>query len=281
MEHQQSRVDTFEKFTWTIENFSSLNVKKLYSETFVLGGYPWRILVFPHGNKVQYLSIYLDAVNSTNLPEGWSRDVRFRLAVLNQLVSDKTITKEVSVIKSKHENQVNRAASLTASLIPGGQAGHMGVEVPKLEGQGLDLGTLSKVSELDSTKPAEHTDVLKRSRKFTEWAFTALGRVLYFLITRKVKDMNDITCKDLQLLWEELKSFGFDLIWLEPHVQSALGMKNYVERAMEMKKLKENVEILELEMKKLDANLDMARDRLIAEGFEEIDLDDELGYGRP
>ena len=31
----------------------------------------------------------------------------------------------------------------------------------------------------------------KRSRRFIEWAFTALGRVLHFLKNKKVKDMND------------------------------------------------------------------------------------------
>lgn len=29
------------RFTWTIENFSRLNVKKLYSEVFFVGGYKW------------------------------------------------------------------------------------------------------------------------------------------------------------------------------------------------------------------------------------------------
>ena len=29
------------RFTWTIENFSRLNVKKLYSEIFFVGGYKW------------------------------------------------------------------------------------------------------------------------------------------------------------------------------------------------------------------------------------------------
>jgi hypothetical protein len=37
----------------------------------------------------------------------------------------------------------------------------------------------------------------KRSRKFREWAFMALGRVLYFLKTSKVRDMNDLAYKDL------------------------------------------------------------------------------------
>lgn len=29
------------RFTWTIDNFSRLSVKKLYSEAFVVGSYKW------------------------------------------------------------------------------------------------------------------------------------------------------------------------------------------------------------------------------------------------
>lgn len=29
------------RFTWTIENFSRLNTKKLYSDIFFVGGYKW------------------------------------------------------------------------------------------------------------------------------------------------------------------------------------------------------------------------------------------------
>jgi hypothetical protein len=43
MEHQETSVEIFEKFKWKIANFSRLNnyVERIYSEPFVLGGYPW------------------------------------------------------------------------------------------------------------------------------------------------------------------------------------------------------------------------------------------------
>lgn len=37
------------RFTWTVEKFSRLNVKKLYSDPFNVGGFKWRILIFPKG----------------------------------------------------------------------------------------------------------------------------------------------------------------------------------------------------------------------------------------
>ncbi|MFS7937710.1 putative ubiquitinyl hydrolase 1 [Helianthus anomalus] len=33
-----------ERFTWTIENFSKLTRKKVYSDVFVVGGYKWYVL---------------------------------------------------------------------------------------------------------------------------------------------------------------------------------------------------------------------------------------------
>ncbi|RWW41779.1 hypothetical protein BHE74_00052717, partial [Ensete ventricosum] len=82
------------KFRWTIENFSRLNIKKLYSDIFYVGGYKWRVLIFPKGNNVDHLSLYLDVADSTTLPYGWSRYAQFALAVVNQIHSKYTIRKD-------------------------------------------------------------------------------------------------------------------------------------------------------------------------------------------
>ncbi|CAK8544216.1 unnamed protein product [Lathyrus sativus] len=214
MEHHQSSDEKFEKFIWKVENFSHLIIDHIYSEPFVLGGYPWRIILYPSGIcYCNYLSIHLEAMQTANMSEGWSRDVKFCI-----LCSD-----HPSLIESHLNN---------------------------------------------------------------DFAFAALGRVLYFLKTRKVKDMNEQACKDLQVLWEELEKYGFNLSWLEPHVQSALAMKNYVRNVLLMKKVKEDMVILELETERLNAklaalelNLDVERDLRKEKGLEERDLDFELGYG--
>ncbi|XP_045795789.1 MATH domain and coiled-coil domain-containing protein At3g58370-like [Trifolium pratense] len=163
-------------------------------------------------------------------------------------------------------------------------------------GELMDFAGLGKVeksfvpllNEVCSHHPSLIECQQRRSRKFTEWAFTALGRVLYFLKTRKVKDMNEQACKDLQMLWEELETFKFDLTWLEPHVQSALGMKNYVEKAVQMEELKKYVESLTLEMESfktklatVEVHLDIAKDLLKEESLNERHLNAELGYGMP
>ncbi|XP_028053094.1 ubiquitin carboxyl-terminal hydrolase 12-like isoform X2 [Camellia sinensis] len=82
------------RFTWTIENFARLNTKKLYSEVFYVGGYKWRVLIFPKGNNVDHLSMYLDVADSATLPYGWSRYAQFSLAVVNQIHNKFTVRKD-------------------------------------------------------------------------------------------------------------------------------------------------------------------------------------------
>ena len=59
-----------------------------------------RILLFPGGNNVQQLSVYLDVADSVTLPQGWSRQAHFSLTVQNQ----KDPTK--SVVKGAHANRL-------------------------------------------------------------------------------------------------------------------------------------------------------------------------------
>ncbi|XP_047175866.1 MATH domain and coiled-coil domain-containing protein At3g58260-like [Vigna umbellata] len=106
-------------------------------------------------------------------------------------------------------------------------------------------------------------DSKKRSQRFTEWAFTALGRVLYFLNTNKVRDMDDDACNHLQTLWEELETCGFDLSWLKPQVQSALSMKTCVEKVLVVKRLEENVSSLEEEVAILEMEAKILRTKMI------------------
>ncbi|KAE8680613.1 Ubiquitin carboxyl-terminal hydrolase 12 [Hibiscus syriacus] len=94
VEKQQEEEPPSMKFTWTIDNFSRLNTKKHYSDIFIVGGYKWRILIFPKGNNVDHLSMYLDVADSSSLPYGWSRYAQFRLAVVNQINHKYSIRKD-------------------------------------------------------------------------------------------------------------------------------------------------------------------------------------------
>ncbi|CAH1441856.1 unnamed protein product [Lactuca virosa] len=68
--------------------------KKLYSDIFVVGGFKWRVLIFPKGNNVENLSMYLDVADSSTLPYGWSRYAQFSLAVVNQIHNKFTMKKD-------------------------------------------------------------------------------------------------------------------------------------------------------------------------------------------
>lgn len=41
VENQANDEPQASRFTWTIENFSRVNMKKIYSDVFVVGGYKW------------------------------------------------------------------------------------------------------------------------------------------------------------------------------------------------------------------------------------------------
>lgn len=129
---------------------------------------------------------------------------------------------------------------------------------------------------------------MRKSPKYIHWAFIALGEVLCFLETTKVRNMDEEACNHLQCLWEELQLFGFNLTWLEPYIQSALDVRAYLEKAKKVENLKDSVVALEIEMKKLRTklavtviDLEVARRDLaeVVKGFQERDMSAELGYG--
>ncbi|KAL4560640.1 hypothetical protein LXL04_032793 [Taraxacum kok-saghyz] len=93
-ENQPADETQASRFTWVIDNFSRQSNKKIYSDTFVVGGFKWRVLIFPKGNNVDNLSMYLDVADSSTLPYGWSRYAQFSLAVVNQIHTKFTMRKD-------------------------------------------------------------------------------------------------------------------------------------------------------------------------------------------
>ncbi|EQK98584.1 Peptidase C19, ubiquitin carboxyl-terminal hydrolase 2 [Ophiocordyceps sinensis CO18] len=69
--------------TWTVENWRNLG-KKAHGPVFHAGGFPWRILLFPHGNNTDQCSIYLEhGFDATAVPDNWSCCVQFALVLWN------------------------------------------------------------------------------------------------------------------------------------------------------------------------------------------------------
>ncbi|XP_052113937.1 uncharacterized protein LOC127745014 [Arachis duranensis] len=144
-------------------------------------------------------------------------------------------------------------------------------------GEKIEKVHLELLDKACSKHPSLIESLIKSSQRFVERALTALGRLLHFLKTKKMKDMmNDGAArKELKYLWNEVERVGFDdLTWLEPHVRSALSMKDYVERGEVVTKLKGNVVDLEDRVKRAKRKLEIAE-----KDFEKRDLNDALAHG--
>lgn len=69
--------------TWTVENWRSLG-KKEHGPVFQAHGFPWRILLFPHGNNIDQCSIYLEhGFDADAVPDNWSCCLQFSLVLWN------------------------------------------------------------------------------------------------------------------------------------------------------------------------------------------------------
>ena len=63
-----------------------------------------RVLIFPKGNNVDNLSMYLDVADSTSLPYGWSRYAQFSLAVVNQIHNKYSVRKGAPLMHSLYSS---------------------------------------------------------------------------------------------------------------------------------------------------------------------------------
>ena len=76
-------------FRWRIDNWAAFQqdaANRTYGAAFSAGGFSWRLLLFPRGNTVPFLSLYL-AVTSDfqqRLPSCWVKFARFALIVPNR-----------------------------------------------------------------------------------------------------------------------------------------------------------------------------------------------------
>eukprot|EP01018_Ginkgo_biloba_P034387 Gb_34568 [translate_table: standard] len=82
------------RYIWVIQRFSKLSNERLLSDTFVAGGCKWRLLVYPRGNGVDFLSAYLAVADAPPLPSGWSRCIHFFLAIVNHNDHKLSVQKE-------------------------------------------------------------------------------------------------------------------------------------------------------------------------------------------
>ncbi|PRQ55944.1 putative ubiquitinyl hydrolase 1 [Rosa chinensis] len=295
-------------FTWKIDEFSKLNADKCYSEVFVIGGFKWRVSLYPKGNTVEnFISMYMEVADSSTLPSGWTRYAKFSLTLVNQLDRILSITKDTEHEFNANENDwgftrftplseiherdlVNDICIVEANVsVRKGDIKIIDNETGELmdfKGLGrIELAFHPLLEEVCLLHPSLIECQQRRSRTFVECAFTTLGRLLHFLKTTKVKDLNQDGYERLQILWDELESFKFDLTWLQPHVQSVFGMKNMTGR---VDRMREDVNVLESEIRRrramlaaAEVDLERAKEDLVKaeQGFKKIgDVDCVIDY---
>lgn len=79
-------VDSEAVHTWLIDDWRHLE-KKTRGPKFECGGHPWRVLLFPFGNNVDFASFYLEQGyedGDQKPPEGWYACVQFSLVLWNK-----------------------------------------------------------------------------------------------------------------------------------------------------------------------------------------------------
>ena len=89
--HDEGRWES--EFEWKIPQFHNMGArgKRHYSSTFMAGGCPWRLSLYPRGNASMkgsrdHVALYLEAADAASAPVGWRRFVEFRLAIINHKV---------------------------------------------------------------------------------------------------------------------------------------------------------------------------------------------------
>ncbi|XP_057745669.1 uncharacterized protein LOC130963584 [Arachis stenosperma] len=276
MENHQTMSEKFEKFTWTINNNFYMLVEFDKYQSISVAIDENRLMVF----ILEVVLVGFKDTSSLQISRSNARGQQHLLLLEDVFGSTKLtfndnliIVAEFFVKKSPHHrNQLHDGTSNTIIDDSSKPCFHVYEDFENTKEKGFvqlaEEACRKHPSVIECHKNKNHSSM------FTKWGFMALGRVLHFLKTKKVKDMNDEACKELQVLWKEVNAFGFDdLASLEPHVKCALGMRNYKERTMHVKKMKENVVALEVDLK-------VAREELVKaeEGFEERDLNDVLGY---
>lgn len=343
MENQNTK-DKELKFTWNLTNFTSSVSQKMRSKRITLDGHTWTIDIIPITIENLFMAIVLGPVrdrpsgcekftnfkfiliNQHNHRDNIIKEIRQNFNSRNEhwsniyasgdgFIVDGCCIFEVhiSIHESEHKKQVdesvgnihNKLVQSTVNLSTKKMISNSPAETVDFRGLGkVDKDFIPLLEEVCSQYPSLIDSKKRKSQTFTEWAFTALGRVLHFLNTKKVRDMKDDGCNHLQILWEELLTCEFDLSWLKPRVEFALGMKTCVKKVLAVKRLEENVITLEEDVTTLEknvanleteantlrtrmfeakVNLEITRRELVKakEGFEECDLDAELGFCKP
>ncbi|XVF79803.1 hypothetical protein PTKIN_Ptkin15bG0018800 [Pterospermum kingtungense] len=99
--HYLFRINSFSLFS-EVES-----VQKFKSGVFDAGGYKWRLLLYPNGNKKSNgdgcISLYLRISETEKLPSGWQVNVNFKFFVFDQIRDKYLVVEEAGAVKRFHQ----------------------------------------------------------------------------------------------------------------------------------------------------------------------------------
>eukprot|EP01132_Coremiostelium_polycephalum_P006081 gene6081-7577_t len=112
-------------YTWKIENFSKIKDRKVYSNTFLVSGFTWKLVAYPRGSKSDdNLSLYLEVANHESLSEGWYHLANFTFIIINQLDTTKRITRDVMAHRfHKHHTDLGFSQILKKEMLKDKKSG--------------------------------------------------------------------------------------------------------------------------------------------------------------
>ncbi|MED6148509.1 hypothetical protein PIB30_053831 [Stylosanthes scabra] len=290
------------KYTWTVKNFSKLTRGDMhYSRTLFTFPYTWYVFV----RTRLHCSFVCWDIDNFYVDDKQRISANVKLSLVNQLETNSTIIKDrenfqpidvhddnddsIVSIHLDSEPQNGFILNNTCIIVAEVSVNYLEVLIhnhhqrPLINFKGL-CKIEKEYAEVLEESCSKHPSLIechrkrKRSQRFNECSFTALGKLLHFLKTKKVKDMkSDAACKELQYLWDEVEIRFDDLGWLEPHVKFAL---TYFEKESKVEKLKGDAADLKEKLKTLNADLETTETELAKaeEGFIERYLDDQLGF---
>ena len=146
--HAPSRLCSFR---WRIDNWAVFQqdaANRTYGAAFGAGGFSWRLLLFPRGNTVPFLSLYL-AVTSDfqqRLPSCWVKFARFALIVPNR-------TAPALVKMTQH--QFDRHARLLRACKQGASLACTPADFLRLRSRENDWGFTQLLELADLADPAK------------------------------------------------------------------------------------------------------------------------------
>ncbi|KAM7265127.1 hypothetical protein ACFE04_002810 [Oxalis oulophora] len=158
-----------------IKDFSKID-GKYYCSAFNCGGYEWRICVFPKGNGVDYLSIYLNLVDSSESQNDSRIYAKFSMYVVNQVNPKYTQRKDALHVFSAqdHENGKGFLYFMPLSILQEPMIGYLVNDTLILEAEVV-------VSDYDSYDSKKETGYVGLKNKADFCYMNSLLQILYHI----------------------------------------------------------------------------------------------------